>query len=492
MRNYREKPVEISSEDFRKIAHQLIDRISGFIENIGEGPVTSGESPKELQEILGSESLPQKARSPEAIISRATDLLLNHSLFNGHPKFFGYITSSATTIGALADLLAAAVNPNVGGQILSPVATEIEKQTVKWLVEFTGLQGSWGGILVSGGNVANLNAFFAAINAKAGENYREEGFGANERKLPVYAPVSTHTWIEKAVILSGLGMKSIRWVKTDGENKMIISELEEKVRKDREDGLPSGIIIGTAGDVSTGAVDNLQEISEVAKKYSCWFHVDGAYGAPAAVLPENKDLFKGLGEADSIAIDPHKWLYSPLEAGSTLVKNPVYLSNTYSSHPEYYNFSSRFEEDYLNYYEFGIQNSRGFRALKVWAALQQAGKEGYMKMIREDIRLAKLLFDLAGKHPELETFSHHLSITTFRFVPEDFTEFPNSEEFLNKLNEDLLNVLQEGGRLFLSNAIIKGSYCLRTCIVNYRTTEKDIYEVIDIIVEEGRKLVARK
>ena len=245
------------------------------------------------------------------------------------------------------------------------------------------------------------------------------------------------------------------------------------------------MVIGTAGDVSTGAVDDLRGIATICKKYDLWFHVDGAYGIPAAVVPELKSVFDGIEEADSIALDPHKWLYSPLEAGCTLVKDPNHLIETFSSHPVYYNFGNS-EPMTQNYYEYGLQNSRGFRALKVWLSLQQLGRSGYVKLISEDIQLSKLLFDLAHQHPDLEAVTHHLSITTLRYVPANLSmDREQKEEYLNKLNEALLNTLQSGGEVFLSNAVVNGKYCLRSCIVNFRTTEKDIEEIIGIIVTEG-------
>jgi aromatic-L-amino-acid decarboxylase len=206
------------------------------------------------------------------------------------------------------------------------------------------------------------------------------------------------------------------------------------------------------------------------------------------VIPKCKKIFNGIEEADSIALDPHKWLYSPLEAGCTLVKDPNHLIETFSSHPVYYNFSSG-DAYTQNYYEYGLQNSRGFRALKVWLSLQQVGRKGYIKMIGEDIRLSRLLFDQAKSHKELEAVTHNLSITTLRYVPKGFgSGKPGKEEYLNDLNEALLNVLQANGEVFLSNAVVQGKYCLRACIVNFRTAEKDIGEIIRIIVKEGRTM----
>jgi aromatic-L-amino-acid decarboxylase len=475
----RSTPIEIDKETFQKMGYELIDKISHFMNTMGERPVTTNKSNKEIAALIGTTSLPENGSSPDELLARTTDILMENSLLNGHPKFMGYITSSPAPIGALADLLAATINPNVGAQILSPVATEIEKQTIQWLAEFIGVSPSYGGILVSGGNMANFTGFLAARTAKAPKEIKEKGISNATNQLTVYCSDTTHTWVEKAVILFGLGTDSIRWIPSDAKNKMNISLLEQKIEEDVKSGCTPMMIVGTAGDVSTGSVDNLQEIARVSKKYNSWFHIDGAYGVPAAIVPKYKVLFNGMEDADSIALDPHKWLYSPLEAGCTLVKNPQHLIDTFSSHPEYYNFS---DNDH-NFYEFGLQNSRGFRALKVWLALKQIGKNGYIQMINEDIDLAKMLFDAAQNHPEMEAVTHSLSIATFRYVPKG----NQTEAYLNTLNEELVNTLQAGGELFVSNAIIKGNYCLRACIVNFRTSEKDIAEMIEIIVREGRK-----
>ena len=488
MDDNRETPIEISNEEFQKIGYKLIDDIIEFINTIRKKSVTSGETPAQLQDILGRSPLPENGSDASELFSKTTDLLINHSLFNGHPKFLGYITSSAAPLGALADLLAASVNPNVGAQILSPIATEIEKQTVKWLAEFIGLPSTYGGILVSGGNMANFTAFLAARTAKAPESIKEDGI-YNSSRLVVYCSKTTHTWIEKATVLFGLGSRSIRWIEADLTNKMDNNILDQTIKNDLKNGYKPIMVIGTAGDVSTGAVDNLKEIAAICKTYNLWFHIDGAYGIPAVVIPGFRTLFEGITEADSIALDPHKWLYVPLEAGCTLVKNPQHLTDTYSSHPEYYNFTTIKDNPAQNYYEYGFQNSRGFRALKVWMMLQHIGRNGYVKMIGEDIELAEMLYEEANRHPELEAITHSLSITTLRYVPlTGIADNMEREDYLNKLNEELLNNLQQGGELFLSNAVVRGKYCLRGCIVNFRTSGKDIKEITEIIVREGRKI----
>ncbi|MCK0157500.1 pyridoxal-dependent decarboxylase [Cellulophaga sp. F20128] len=485
MSNMRKSPIAMHQEEFRKIGYQLIDEISNFMGTIAQRAVTPNDSPKDLQHLLGDHSFPENGKSASDLLSKTTNLLFNHSLLNGHPKFLGYITSSAAPIGGLADLLAASVNPNVGAHILSPIATEIEKQTVRWLSEFIGLTPDYGGILVSGGNMANFTAFLAARTAKAPKSIKEDGIQNSTQKLTVYCSKSTHTWIEKATVLFGLGTNSIRWIPTDASNKMDITVLEATVKKDIENACIPLMVVGTAGDVSTGVVDNLKAISSICKTYNLWFHIDGAYGAPAAIIPKLKHMFDGLHEADSIALDPHKWLYSPLEAGCTLVKNPQYLIDTYSSHPEYYNFSTNEGDIAQNFYEYGFQNSRGFRALKVWLGLQQLGRSGYEKLIGEDIELSEILFEIADKHPELEAVTQNLSITTFRYVPITHTK---NNTYLNALNEELLNTLQTGGEVFLSNAIVNERYCLRACVVNFRTSKKDIMEIVEIVVRVGKKV----
>jgi glutamate/tyrosine decarboxylase-like PLP-dependent enzyme len=475
-------PIELTREEFTTIGHKLIDMIAGFIGTIDKRPVTTSKTAAQLQQLLAAGSLPEKGTPAEEIFSRVAPLLFDHSLLNGHPKFMGYITSSATPAGALADLLAAAINPNVGAQILSPIATEIEKCTIKWLAEFIGVDPDYGGILVSGGNMANFTAFLAARTAKARGHIKEEGISG---KMLIYCSVNTHTWIEKAAALFGHGTSSIRWIPTDILDRMDTTLLEDAIRRDLQDGHQPFLVVGTAGDVSSGAVDDLRAIATLCKTYDLWFHIDGAYGMPAAAIPHQRKLFDGMKEADSIALDPHKWLYCPMEAGCTLVKNPQHLTDSFSSHPAYYNFSNTEDSPAHNFYERGLQNSRGFRALKVWIGLMQVGRTGYIRMINKNIQLSKLLFELAEKHPQLEAVTQHLSITTFRYVPLSGAE---DAAYLDRLNEALLNKLQQGGKVFLSNAVIHKKYCLRACIVNFRTLKKDIEDIIGIVVSEGERI----
>src|SRR5580698_2764224 len=483
----RVSPLEIDPEQFRSLGHELIDRIAGLLESLPTRPVTRGESPLEIRKALDADrGLPSGGTDPAQLLHRAADLLFDHSLFNGHPRFWGYVTSSAAPIGALAELLAAAFNPNVGAWLLSPMASEIEAQTIRWIAEMIGYPPDCGGLFVSGGNMANIVGFLAARQAKAGRDVRTAGLGS--ARLRAYCSKETHTWIQKAADISGIGTDAIRWIAANDRMQIDLSALRQQIEEDLASGDRPFLVVGSAGTVSTGAVDPLDKLAEVCREFNLWFHVDGAYGAMAAILPDRAQEFAGLSEADSIAVDPHKWLYAPLEAGCALVRNREKLRDAFSYHPPYYHF----ETEAINYYDLGPQNSRGFRALKVWLALQQAGRDGYVQTISEDIRLAGELFRRIARTPELEALTQSLSITTFRFVPSDLTTSDEEvETYLDQLNNEVLTRLQNSGEAYLSNAIVGGRFALRACIVNFRTTQADIEALPPLVVRLGKETDAQ-
>ena len=481
-------PIEMTGEEFRSVGRELVDRIADYLDKVRKMPVTPGESPAAIREILGDEKLPAQGTPAALLLEEAADLVIDHSLLNGHPRFWGYITSSAAPIGALGDLLAAAVNPNAGAWILSPVASEIEAQTVRWIAEMLGYPADCGGLLVSGGNMANFVGFVAARRAKATWDLRAAGFtGKEARRLRAYVSSETHTWIHKATDLFGLGTDSIRWIPVDGDLRMDLSALREQIRADAAAGDLPFFVVGTAGTVSTGAVDPLVEIAAVARGHNLWFHVDGAYGGFAALLPDASPDLKGLAQADSVAVDPHKWLYSPLEAGCTLVRNRRALLDAFSYHPAYYHFDEG-QEEALNYFDYGLQNSRGFRALKVWLALRQAGRDGYARMIADNVRLSKDLYRAVAEHPSLEPFTQGLSITTFRYVPPDLrARAAEFQDYLNRLNTELLTRLQSCGEAFVSNAVVRGCFLMRACIVNFRTKLEDVLALPALVARVGEE-----
>jgi glutamate/tyrosine decarboxylase-like PLP-dependent enzyme len=490
----RLSPLDLPPDQFRRLGHDLVDRLADFLAGWRERAITPGETPARVREWLGQASLPAQGTDPRQVLEEVTALLLEHSLFNGHPRFMGYITSSAAPIGALGDLLAAVVNPNVGGWELSPAASEIEAQAVRWIAELLGYPAECGGLLVSGGNMANFVCFLAGRRAMLGEAARAGGLaGAGADRARIYVSGGTHTWIQKAADLFGHGTEAIRWIPTDREQRMDPAVLRARITADLEAGDRPIMVVGTAGTVSTGAIDPLGELAAVCREQRLWFHVDGAYGAPAVALPDAPEDLKALRLADSVAVDPHKWLYAPLEAGCVLVRDRRRLPEAFGYTPAYYHFDTEGEEPPINYYELGPQNSRGFRALKVWLGLRQAGRDGYVRMIDDDCRMAELLYRTAAGHPELEAVTLGLSIATFRYVPPDLRGAigaADAEEYLNSLNEQLLGRLKTGGRVFVTNAVLDGRFLLRACIVNFRTSDEDARTVPGIVASAGRALDA--
>jgi aromatic-L-amino-acid decarboxylase len=493
---YRIAPLEMTSSEFRRTGRQLVERIAEFLCTLPYRPVSPNGSTGVIREALGSGSLPEEGAEAKDLLEEAADLLFAHSTFNGHPRFMGFITSSAAPVGALGDLLAAAVNPNVGAWLGAPMGTAIEEQTIRWIAELIGYPTDCGGLLVSGGNMGNFVGFLTARKAKATWDIRTTGLrGPGSGQLRIYTSSETHTWIHKAADMFGIGTDAIRWIPVDEQLCMNTTALKNQIQEDIDAGDLPFLVIGTAGTVSTGAVDPLNVIAEICREYDLWFHVDGAYGAFAALLLDERpgvevpEDLSGISEADSVAVDAHKWLYAPLEAGCILVRNKQALRETFSYHPPYYHFAE--ELSTIDYYEYGPQNSRGFRALKVWLALRQVGRAGYVEMISDDILLAQELYKLVEAHLELQAYTQGLSITTFRYVPPDLTQgSEHIEAYLNQLNTELLNRLQKSGEALISNAVIGGTFLLRACIVNFRTSLEDIEALLVLVTRIGREVDA--
>lgn len=487
----RTTPLHLDGATFRALGHDLVERIAQHFEGLGERPVTPGEGPDAVRAALGADAaLPEQGADPATILREATDLLLDHSLFNGHPRFLGYITASPAPLGVLADFLASAMNPNLGAWVLSPMASEIEAQAVRWMADLVGMPQGTGGLLVSGGNMANTVGFWAA-RAAVGQRWgmRERGLRDPAPELRVYASAETHTWVQKAADLAGLGTDAVCWIETDDRLRLRPDALRDALHRDRAAGRLPMMVVGTAGSVSTGAVDPLGEIARLCRDEEVWFHVDGAYGGFAAASPDAPDDLRDLALADSVAVDPHKWLYTPLEAGCALVRDPAALRAAFSYHPPYYHFGT----EATNFVEIGPQNSRGFRALKVWMQLRQAGREGYARMISDDIGLARRLERAVDATPELERGPGGLSIATFRYVPEALAPGmgrPDVEERLTALNRAIQSRMEQRGEAFVSNAVVGGKYFLRACIVNIHTDATDIDAIPGITTALGAEVWA--
>jgi glutamate/tyrosine decarboxylase-like PLP-dependent enzyme len=486
----RNAPINIDREQFRAIGHELVDTLADLLADVGELPVAREQEPADINALLPRQ-LPEQGSDPGMLLRETARILIDRSTFTSHPQFYGYIIGSVAPIGALADLLASGINQNVGGWSLSPVATEIEKQAVRWIGEMIGFPASGSGLFVSGGNMANMVCFVAARAAQSTPDVRTRGLSAAAPRLTAYASQETHTWIQKAADLFGLGTDAIRWIETDAQQRIDVADLRRRISADVANGDQPFLVVGSAGTVSTGAVDPIRALRQLCDEFNLWLHIDGAYGALAAVVPDADPDLKGLATADSVAVDPHKWLYVPFEAGCALVRDEKALINAFSYRPAYYHFEGKSDDPRTSFYELGMQNSRGFRALKVWLAIRHAGRAGYQQMIGEDIALSKLMYAEVARHPELEAVTQGLSITTFRYVPSELRDRladPVIAEYLNQLNTALLSHLQTGGEVFVSNAVIEGKYVLRACITNWRTSEEHVRAVPGIVVRVGEQL----
>ncbi len=487
----RKAALAMSPEQFRALGHALVERIASELAALPARPVATGAArPHAIRTRLGERGLPSCGEDAGRVLEEAGELLFEATPRTAHPRFHGYIAASPAPIGMLAELLAAAVNPNVALWQAAPMASEIEAQTVRWLAELVGYPAQCGGLLVSGGSMANLVALLAARRARLPWDVREHGLqGA---PLAIYASRETHGWLTKAVDLAGLGTQSLRWIATDARQRLDVAALADAIAADVAAGVRPLMAVGSAGTVGTGAVDPLPAMAALCRRHGLWLHVDGAYGAPAACLVDSPragllgdaaaDL-AGLREADSLALDPHKWLYAPIEAGCVLVREPRHLPDAFSHRPPYY--ATPDEHDGLNFHELGPQNTRGFRALKVWLALRVAGRAGYRQMIGDDIALARRLFERVQATPRLEALTQQLGIVGFRYRAPGLRD----ETLHDALNRELLARLQADGRAHLSQALVGGRFALRACIVNFGTGADEVDALPALVQELGDALV---
>ncbi|MEP6995690.1 MAG: pyridoxal-dependent decarboxylase [Acidobacteriota bacterium] len=433
---------------------------------------------------LFDEPLPEEGQPFEEVLAFTRRHILPFPMGNSHPRFYGFINATADPIGILADYLAAAMNPNCWGG--DHAAVHVEQRVLQWLAQMLGFPASAEGILVSGGSMANFTALAAARRAMTPGNVREDGLAGPDRpRLTVYASDQVHACVDKAVDLLGIGTRQLRRIESDERFRIRMPDLAAAVAADRSAGFLPAIVVGNAGTVNTGAIDPLDALADFCGREKLWFHVDGAYGAFAAIVPELKPLFAGMERADSIAADPHKWLYVPYEAGATLVREPGRLSATFRKFPEY--LASDPESPFPGpawFAERGVELSRGFKALKVWMGLKTHGRRAYAEQIRSDVRLAGFLAAEVDRRPDFERLAESpLSIANFRYRPADRTV---SDGELDRINRRIVNRLVADGSFFLAPTILKGRTALRVSITNFRTREEDLLALLDEAARIGR------
>ena len=475
--------MDFSQETFRNLVNRSSDMIeSWYSEKIRGKKIYENKSPAEIQKIFQIAEK-NEGLNPEEVLNHLDKNLIKYSNFNPSPNYYGYITGSGNQIGILGEFLKGALNQNNLKWHSAPANTEIEKISVEWISKFIGYHNKKSaGVFVSGGSVANLMNIAIMRKMKGSDSIREEGIYKN-KIMRIYVSEESHSSIDKAMDMLGLGINNLIKIKVDKDFKLDTDLLKEKIIEDVNNNfLPIGVI-GTAGTTNTGSIDPLNNIAKICEEFSLWFMVDAAYGGPAASLNSLKKKFEGLKKADSILINPHKWLFIPFEVACVIVKNKEHMKNTFSIVPEYLQGGTDKEErdDLMNY---SIQLSKDFKALKVWMTIKTFGYEKIKKSIKKDIQMAQYAYSIVEQDP-LFTPLHYpdLSIFCFKYNSNSLNV---SDSLLNKKITEMIEV---DGRVFLSGTKINTENVLRINCVNHRREKKDINFLFNVLKEIGEKAI---
>jgi glutamate/tyrosine decarboxylase-like PLP-dependent enzyme len=489
--------LEIPEAAMQELSSRVSQLVTDYFSKISSLPVFPETHAGETTGRIG-EAFPIEAEPLEGLLTDCR-AILEGSRHNGHPRFFGYVASPATAPGAFADLIASTLNSNVTSWRSGPAATEIERTVVRWLGRLIGYSNESAGLLTSGGSMANLTALLIAHRAKSGSDAASTGLWNIGTAMTIYASDQIHMSIPKAADILGLGRKQVRLVKCDDDFRMNVVALRRSISEDLERGLKPFCLVASAGTVNTGAVDPLNEIADVADEFGLWFHIDGAYGALAALDETKRPLFRGLARADSVSLDPHKWLYVPLDSGCLLFRDEAQARAAFSfDDVDYIKVLEQNADESFAFWNYGPELSRRFRALKIWLTLRYYGVRRISEAISEDNALAAYLGQCVEQAEDFELLARpELSICCFRYVPKSLQsklralrqdESAGNDSELNELNTKIMHAIQRGGRAYLSSATIGSRFALRACIINFRTTRADIDETLEIIRETGREL----
>ena len=420
----------------------------------------------------------------DALLAHFRTLAFDQSLHMGHPAYFAYITGAGTVPGAAAELLAAGLNQCLGGYRLGPGAAEIELHLTRWLASRFGMPEGAGGMIMTGGAMANFVGLKCARDQRLGIEVRDHGVAA-AGPVAIYASAEAHVVIRRAADMLGLGGDAVRAIAVDAEQRMRVDALRAALERDVEAGVLPLAVSATAGTTMTGSIDPLPELAALAREHGAWFHVDAAYGGAVVLSDTLRPLLAGTEHADSIAVDPHKWMYTPQSAGCVLLRDFGHLSRSFHADASYIWLDEAARRG-IDFAMHGPQFSRGFAALKVWVSLLAHGRAAYARRIEHDIALAAYLGELVEEREEWELMCPpRLSICCFRHRPRGWT---GSEEELDRHNERLMTAIHADGRVYCSNAVIDGRFGLRACIVNFRTEAQDVERLLDVAEELARGL----
>lgn len=465
--------IDLSPDEFRQLGYQAIDMLAEQLAAVRGLPARQ-PVPADLRGRLLEQPLPETESDPAALLKVFARDVLPYPMGNSSPRFFAWVNSPPAPLGVLAELLAAGMNPSVAGG--DHAATYIEHAVLNWLKAIMTFPASAGAVLASGGSVANLIALGVMRHVKTGGSIRGQGFQDQTAPMVIYTSTQGHGCIQKAVEILGFGSAYLRKIPVDSGYRMNLDALRAQVQADRAAGLLPVCVAASAGTVNTGAIDPLDDIADLCVAEQLWFHVDGAYGGLGILVEPS--LYKGIERADSLAIDPHKWLYMPVECGCVMVKDAQAMRDSYSLVPSYL----RDDTAMPWFSEFSIQQTRGFKALKLWLVMQQIGVEGYRDLLRHDMVLAKSLQAKIRARDDFELVAAGpLSVTCFRYKRQGMAD-------LDGLNRKLAETVQREGKAFLTTTELNGQLVLRACIVNFRTTEADLDILLDAIAEAGGRV----
>jgi aromatic-L-amino-acid/L-tryptophan decarboxylase len=477
--------LDLDPDEFRRLAIRAVDLVVDHLVSMRERDVYRPMKPRERERLLTAR-LPDDGQPAATILERFEREVLPHPMGNGHPRFFGWVNSPPAPVGVLADLLAAAMNPSCAGG--DHAAIYVERCAVRWLMDLVGfpVDGSMG-LLVSGASAASLVALAAARHraaARDGWNVRRDGLRGERRPLVLYVSAEGHSCLRKAAEILGLGSSAVRVVPADEQFRMDVGALRSAIAADRAAGALPFCVAASAGTVSTGAIDPLDAIAELCESEQLWLHVDGAYGALGAVDAELTDRFAGLSRADSVALDPHKWLSVPVECGAVLVRDGALLRETFSLVPPYLRTEEGKGFGGLPWFsEYGFQQTRGFRALKLWMVLQQLGRAGIARHVARHVALARRLAAAVDAAPDLERLAPvELSIVCFRHAP---TAMRDDAACLDDHNKRLMEELQAEGQVFVTGTVLRGRFALRACVLHYGTSEEDVDALVERVRHAG-------
>lgn len=467
----------------RELGRQMVEDMIEYLRTVRERPVWQ-PIPEDLAAKF-QQPLPHTPRPIDEVYAAFKENVLPYPTGNTHPRFWGWVMGNGTVTAMLAEMLAAAFNPNQGGG--AQAGNLVEEQVISWCKEMLNFPASASGLLVSGGSMANLVGLTVARNSRAGYDVREEGIGGAPRPLRFYASTEVHSCVHKAVELLGLGRKALRLIGVNPDFTIDVELLKRAIQEDREKGLLPLCVVGCAGTVNTGATDPLEALADLCAEEGLWFHVDGAFGALAALSPELRHIVKGMERADSLAFDMHKWMYLPYEVGCTLVRDADAHREAFALTPHYLEHTKRgIAGADMWFSDYGVQLSRGFRALKVWMSIQENGIDKFGRLILQNVEQAQYLHSRVASTPELELVAGvPLNIVCFRY-----TGSLRDPAVIDTLNKELLLRLHEGGVAAPSYSMIDGRYALRVCITNHRSTREDFDFLVREVVRLGRTLEA--